>query len=146
MSLAETVPEERITAPTQVLWPEHDPLFPRAWGDRLDEFFADVTVTDLPGAGHFSPLEAPEAWAAEHRRPMEGASRSRPARASRSCGPTARAAATPAPAAGRRSSSRPAASTVELSGGEPHTTNNRMEYTAALEGLRSLPPAPRSAS
>jgi ribonuclease HI len=27
---------------------------------------------------------------------------------------------------------------VELSGGEAHTTNNRMEYTAALEGLRSL--------
>jgi ribonuclease HI len=30
---------------------------------------------------------------------------------------------------------------VELSGGEPHTTNNRMEYMAALEGLRSLPAA-----
>ena len=28
---------------------------------------------------------------------------------------------------------------VELSGGEAHTTNNRMEYSAALEGLRSLP-------
>ena len=28
---------------------------------------------------------------------------------------------------------------VELSGGAPHTTNNRMEYTAALEGLRWLP-------
>ena len=28
---------------------------------------------------------------------------------------------------------------VELSGGDGHTTNNRMEYTAALEGLRSLP-------
>jgi ribonuclease HI len=28
---------------------------------------------------------------------------------------------------------------VELSGGEAHTTNNRMEYTAALEGLRALP-------
>src|SRR3954465_6478151 len=28
---------------------------------------------------------------------------------------------------------------LELSGGEPHTTNNRMEYTAALEGLRALP-------
>ena len=27
----------------------------------------------------------------------------------------------------------------ELSGGEPQTTNNRMELTAALEGLRSLP-------
>ena len=28
---------------------------------------------------------------------------------------------------------------VELSGGERQTTNNRMEFTAALEGLRSLP-------
>ena len=28
---------------------------------------------------------------------------------------------------------------AELFGGEPHTTNNRMEYQAALEGLRSLP-------
>ena len=29
---------------------------------------------------------------------------------------------------------------VEIHGGEAHTTNNRMEYTAALEGLRLLPP------
>jgi ribonuclease HI len=29
---------------------------------------------------------------------------------------------------------------IEISGGESHTTNNRMEYTAALEGLRSLAP------
>lgn len=28
---------------------------------------------------------------------------------------------------------------VELSGGEPETTNNRMELSAALNGLRSLP-------
>jgi ribonuclease HI len=28
---------------------------------------------------------------------------------------------------------------VELSGGDPDTTNNRMEYTGVLEGLRSLP-------
>ena len=28
---------------------------------------------------------------------------------------------------------------IELSGGAAQTTNNRMEYTAALEGLRSLP-------
>src|SRR3954452_634386 len=33
---------------------------------------------------------------------------------------------------------------VEVSGGESHTTNNRMEYTAALEGLRSLPPTSRA--
>ena len=26
----------------------------------------------------------------------------------------------------------------EVSGGEPHTTNNRMELTAAIEGLRAL--------
>jgi pimeloyl-ACP methyl ester carboxylesterase len=66
MSLAEQVParQDRIAAPTRVLWPEHDPLFPREWGDRLDEFFADSTITDMPGTGHFSPLEAPEAFAA----------------------------------------------------------------------------------
>ena len=63
-SLAETVPEQPIAQPTTVLWPEHDPLFPRAWADRLDSFFADFTLIDLPGAGHFSPLEAPEAWVA----------------------------------------------------------------------------------
>jgi ribonuclease HI len=38
----------------------------------------------------------------------------------------------------------PGGATVELSGGAPHTTNNRMEYTAALEGLRSLPPGSRA--
>jgi pimeloyl-ACP methyl ester carboxylesterase len=59
-SLAERppAPEARIQVPTTVLWPEHDPLFPPAWGDRLEEFFADVTREDLAGAGHFSPLEA----------------------------------------------------------------------------------------
>ena len=37
-----------------------------------------------------------------------------------------------------------AAEPVELSGRAPHTTNNRMEYTAALEGLRSLPAGSRA--
>jgi ribonuclease HI len=36
------------------------------------------------------------------------------------------------------------AQTVELSGGEPHTTNNRMEYTAALNGLKALPAGSRA--
>lgn len=65
-SLAETPPEPsaRLRTRTHVLWPAHDPLFPRAWGDRLGEFFTDVTVTDLPGSGHFVPLEAPEEFAA----------------------------------------------------------------------------------
>jgi pimeloyl-ACP methyl ester carboxylesterase len=65
-SLAERAPalEDRISVPTTVLWPEHDPLFPSAWGDRLGEFFADVTRHELAGAGHFSPLEAPDRFAA----------------------------------------------------------------------------------
>lgn len=65
-SLAEREPPaaKRIAQPTRVLWPEHDPLFPPAWADRLGAWFANVTVTPLPDAGHFSPLEAPEAFAA----------------------------------------------------------------------------------
>jgi len=51
-------PADRLRTPTHVLWPAHDPLFPSAWSDRLGEFFADVTLTALPDAGHFVPLEA----------------------------------------------------------------------------------------
>ena len=36
------------------------------------------------------------------------------------------------------------ATALELSGGDRHTTNNRMEYTAALEGLRCLPDGSRA--
>ena len=63
--LAEQAPAaaDRLAVPTHVLWPAHDPLFPAAWADRLDEFFADVTLTAVPGSGHFVPLEAPEAFA-----------------------------------------------------------------------------------
>jgi len=65
-SLAEKAPapQDRITAPTTVLWPEYDPLFPREWSDRIGEFFADSRLTWLDGAGHFSPLEAPGEFAA----------------------------------------------------------------------------------
>jgi len=57
-------PADRISTPVTVLWPEHDPLFPRAWSDRLDEFFADVDLRPVDGAGHFVPLEAPAPFAA----------------------------------------------------------------------------------
>jgi pimeloyl-ACP methyl ester carboxylesterase len=63
-SLAEEPPANRITVPTTVLWPEHDPLFPRAWSDRLDDWFEKVELRPLDGVGHFSPVEAPERWAA----------------------------------------------------------------------------------
>ena len=62
-SLAETDPAERISAPTTVLWQSHDPLFPRAWSDRLDRFFSHVELHALDGVGHFTPLEAPQAFA-----------------------------------------------------------------------------------
>jgi pimeloyl-ACP methyl ester carboxylesterase len=52
-------PEHRIAVPTTVLWPEHDPLFPRAWSDRIDEFFIDARLRYVDGAGHFTPVESP---------------------------------------------------------------------------------------
>src|SRR5208282_6677208 len=57
-------PAGRIAVPATVLWPEHDPLFPREWSDRIGEFFAAAKLTWLDGAGHFSPLEAADAFAA----------------------------------------------------------------------------------
>jgi pimeloyl-ACP methyl ester carboxylesterase len=66
VSLAERAPapRERIAVPTTVLWPEHDPLFPSAWSDQLEKFFAAVELESLEGVGHFTPVEAPEAFAA----------------------------------------------------------------------------------
>ncbi|GAA1633896.1 alpha/beta hydrolase [Kribbella alba] len=58
-------PGERIGVPTSVLWPEHDPLFPREWSDRLDEFFSDVRLRFVDGVGHYAPLEYPEVLAEE---------------------------------------------------------------------------------
>ncbi len=62
MSLREQAPAplDRVAVPTTVLWPQHDPLFPRAWSDRLDEFYADVDLRLVDGIGHFVPLEAPD--------------------------------------------------------------------------------------
>ncbi len=65
MSLAEVVPppHERLAIPTTVLWPEHDPLFPRAWSDRVGQFLSAACVQPVDGIGHFVPLEAPAAFA-----------------------------------------------------------------------------------
>lgn len=66
-SLAEQAPApaDRVHVPATVLWPQHDPLFPVAWSDRLDDFFDKVRLRLLPSAGHFSPLEAPDVFAEE---------------------------------------------------------------------------------
>ena len=60
-------PGDRIGTPTVVLWPEHDPLFPRDWSDRLGEFFSQVRLRFVDGAGHFAPLEFPDVLAEEVR-------------------------------------------------------------------------------
>jgi pimeloyl-ACP methyl ester carboxylesterase len=51
-------PQDRLSTRTTVLWPEHDPLFPPEWSDRLDAFLADVRLEFLNDSGHFIPVEA----------------------------------------------------------------------------------------
>ncbi|MDT7792070.1 MAG: hypothetical protein QOD59_1506, partial [Mycobacterium sp.] len=64
-SLTELPPERaiKIQASTDVLWPQHDPLFPRLWADRLDHYFSDVRLHVAEGVGHFTPLECPDQFA-----------------------------------------------------------------------------------
>jgi pimeloyl-ACP methyl ester carboxylesterase len=64
-ALAEQRPrrDQRIGTPASVLWPDHDPLFPREWSDRLDEFFTNVLLTTANGVGHFTPVECPDEFA-----------------------------------------------------------------------------------
>jgi pimeloyl-ACP methyl ester carboxylesterase len=66
---AEAAPssQDRLATPTVVLWPEFDPLFPREWSDRLDEFFGQARLRYVDGAGHFAPLEYPGVIAEEIR-------------------------------------------------------------------------------
>ena len=60
-------PLDRLATPTVVLWPEHDPLFPREWSDRIGEFFSQARLRFVDGAGHFAPLEYPAVIAEEVR-------------------------------------------------------------------------------
>lgn len=56
-------PADRIAVPTTLLWPEHDPLFPRAWSDHVDDWFSHADLRPVDGIGHFVPLEAPQVFA-----------------------------------------------------------------------------------
>jgi pimeloyl-ACP methyl ester carboxylesterase len=71
-SLAERAPAaaDRIAVPTTVLWPEHDPLFPFEWSDRLSSFFSALETEFLTAVGHFTPVEAPEALATSIQRQL----------------------------------------------------------------------------
>jgi pimeloyl-ACP methyl ester carboxylesterase len=64
-SLTEPPPERaiKIQTSTDVLLPQHDPLFPAEWADRVQDYFDDVRLHVAHGAGHFTPLECPEQFA-----------------------------------------------------------------------------------
>jgi pimeloyl-ACP methyl ester carboxylesterase len=50
----------RITAPTLVLWPEHDKVFPREHAERYAEKIADARLQMLEDCGHALYGERPE--------------------------------------------------------------------------------------
>ncbi|MGA7926831.1 MAG: alpha/beta hydrolase [Candidatus Sulfotelmatobacter sp.] len=54
-----------IDLPTCVRWPEHDPLCPYAWTDRLRETFSNLDLAPFPGVGHFPHRENPDRAAEE---------------------------------------------------------------------------------
>lgn len=54
---------EQITAPTLLLWGEHDETVPPANADLMAAQLPNSTATILPDAGHHFPLEVPEAAA-----------------------------------------------------------------------------------
>ena len=54
-----------ITVPTCVRWPEHDPLLPYEWTDRLGETFIKLDLAPFPDVGHFPHREDPDRAAAE---------------------------------------------------------------------------------
>jgi len=56
--------ETPIAAPTVMLWPAGDPLFPVEWADKVDEWFTDARLEFIDESAHFVPLEAPARFAA----------------------------------------------------------------------------------
>jgi pimeloyl-ACP methyl ester carboxylesterase len=54
-----------IEIPVCVRWAEHDPLFPYAWTDRLNETFSNLDLAQFPGVGHFPHRENPDRAAKE---------------------------------------------------------------------------------
>lgn len=55
---------DRVTAPTLVLWGEHDGWLEPAVGHRLAAAIPSARMTTVPGGGHFLPEDAPKAVAA----------------------------------------------------------------------------------
>ena len=56
-----------LDLPTRIYWGEHDPLFKKAWTDRLSEYFTDLEFSFAPNAGHFVHYETPDEASSEIR-------------------------------------------------------------------------------
>ena len=52
--------DPKIHAPTLVLWAENDPILPVTWSDKLGDFFPNLTLRQVPQAGHWLMREKPE--------------------------------------------------------------------------------------
>jgi len=50
----------KIKAPARFLWGAQDPIIRIEWADRLGDYFADVSFSPVPDAGHFVPWERPD--------------------------------------------------------------------------------------
>ncbi len=50
----------KIEVPARVRWGARDPVLKVEWADRLGDYFAEVDVEPVPGAGHFVHYEQPD--------------------------------------------------------------------------------------
>jgi len=51
--------DPKIYAPTMVLWADDDAVLPFEWSDHLGDFFPDLNLRKMEGAGHFMMREKP---------------------------------------------------------------------------------------
>lgn len=51
---------EQIRAPTRMLWGENDAIFKVEWADGIDDYFANIRLDTVAGAGHFMHYEMPD--------------------------------------------------------------------------------------
>ncbi|RLA06294.1 MAG: alpha/beta hydrolase [Gammaproteobacteria bacterium] len=54
----------RIRIPTQLIWGDHDQLFPPRIGEEYERLIPGATLTLLPGCGHLPPIEQADKTAA----------------------------------------------------------------------------------
>ena len=65
LAYADTDELARVTAPTLVIWGEHDALFDRTQQDRLVTCLPDARLVVYPGSGHCPNWEEPHRVAAD---------------------------------------------------------------------------------